>query len=336
MLEIIEIVMTNTSLSLLISILLLSILLFIGCEKEITVEIPDAELQIVVEGNIETNQPPFILLTNSQGYFAPTDINTITNNYVHDAIITIDDGTNNVTLTELCTANLSPELLSIVVNATGLSEEQLIVLNLCFYSTFNPDMFGTEGKTYHLDITTGEDHLTSTTKIPHAVPLDSVWFELSGESDSLGFAHGFLSDPDTLENIYRWFAKRINKYPEWSDHAGDVKDQSFLAPFGSINEDEFFNGLSFEFLYPRGSTFNSSKTDDNNDERGYFKVGDTIVVKEAMLDYGAFQFFYGLESQLANSGSPFATPTDVPSNIDGGLGVFVGYGVHYDTIICSP
>jgi len=308
----------------------------VGCEKEITVDIPDAQQQIVVEGSIETNQPPFILLTKSQSYFAPTDINSITNNYVHDAIITINDGSQTIILDELCTASLTPEILLLVQAVTGLSEDQLIALNLCFYSSFNPSSFGVEGKTYELDIVSGENHLTSITKINPAIPLDSVWFELSGDNDSLGFAHGFLTDPDTLGNVYRWFAQRINKYPSGNPLEGQIKDPSFLAPIGSINDDEFFNGLSFEFLYNRGVSFNSTKEDDNNGERGYFKVGDTIVVKEATLDYDAFQFFYGLENQVINQGSPFAAPSEINSNIEGGLGVFVGYGVHFDTIICLP
>ncbi len=311
-------------------------LFFLGCEKEITVDIPDAKQQIVVEGSIETNQPPFVLLTKSQGYFAPTDFNALANSYVHDAVVTLSRDNQSTILSEICTADLSPDLLVLVQEATGLSQEQLIALNLCFYSSFNPAFWGEEGITYHLDVVAGDDHLTSFTKINPAIPLDSVWFELSGNNDSLGFAHGFLSDPDTLGNAYRWFARRINKYPAWSSQAGQVKDPTFIAPFGSVNSDEFFNGLSFEFLYARGASFNSASEDDNNEERGYFKIGDTIVVKEASLDYGAYKFFYDLETQLSNQGSPFASPADIHDNIEGGLGVFVGYGVHFDTIICTP
>lgn len=318
-----------------VSIFFLSIF-FLSCEKEITVDIPDAKQQIVVEGTIETGQLPLILLTKSQGYFAPTDVTSIANNYVHDAVVTINDGDQTVVLDEICTANLSPEMLIVAQTFTGLSEEQLVALNLCFYMSVNPPIIGVEGKTYTLDIVSGDEHLTSITKINPAIPLDSVWFELSGESDSLGFAHGYLSDPDTVGNIYRWFAQRINTYPDWSPNAGEIKDPNFIAPLGSINDDRFFNGLSFEFIYNRGIPFNSSKQDDVNGERGYFKVGDTIVVKEASLDYAAYRFFYDLETQVSNQGSPFASPSTIATNIEGGLGVFVGYGVHFDTIVCHP
>ena len=51
-------------------------LILLGCEKEITLNLPQAESKIVVEGSIEPNFPPYVILTKSQGYFEPIDINT--------------------------------------------------------------------------------------------------------------------------------------------------------------------------------------------------------------------------------------------------------------------
>lgn len=313
---------------------LVFILSFVSCEKEIVVDIPDAEEQIVVEGTIEPGLPPFILLTKSQGYFAPTDLNTLSNLYVHDAVMTIDNGTDVVTLDEICTSSMTALELEAIETILGISAEQLVALNLCIYTTFNPLVWGEENTTYDLSIEIEDEVITATTKINNPVALDSVWFELSGDNDSLGFANATLTDPDTIGNSYRWFAKRINKYPDWSPYAGQVKDQGFIAPLGSVNDDQFFNGLTFDFLYNRGAATNSFKEDDTNIERGFFKVGDTIVVKSAVMDFTTYRFFYDLESQVASQGSPFATPFDLTSNINGGLGVFVGYGVGYDTIIC--
>ena len=47
-------------------------------------------------------------------------------------------------------------------------------------------------------------------------------------------------------------------------------------------------------------------------------------------------FFEKKYNQIYSGGNPFATPTNIPSNIDGGAyGVWVGYSPWYDTIICQ-
>ena len=109
-----------------------------------------------------------------------------------------------------------------------------------------------------------------------------------------------------------------------------------IAPLGSVADDEFFNGLTFEFAYFRGTSLNSQKEDDLNEERGYYKIGDTVAVRGCVIDYDAFLYLYALESQVANSGSPFSVPNNIPSTVEGGLGAFIGYGVFNDTIYCQP
>jgi hypothetical protein len=42
-------------------------------------------------------------------------------------------------------------------------------------------------------------------------------------------------------------------------------------------------------------------------------------------------------TQLFSAGNPFATPTNIPSNIKGGaMGVWAGYSPRFDTLICVP
>ena len=50
-------------------------LLFTACTKDITVDLPDYPEQLVVEGTIEPGVPPIVILTRTQSYFAPTDLN---------------------------------------------------------------------------------------------------------------------------------------------------------------------------------------------------------------------------------------------------------------------
>ena len=309
----------------------------VSCEKEITVDLPIAESKIVVEGTILPGEFPLVLLTWTQGYFEPTDITSLQNIFVHDAVVTIYADNTAYPLVEFCSSDLSAEELELASTALGVSIESLQSLDVCLYTSFA--LTGAANTEYRIEIHKDIHHITGATKIPALVELDTVFFDIINPAvqDTLGIIYGQLTDPDTIGNAYRWFAKRINHYPSTIPDAalrGQQKDRSFIAPFGSVYDDSFFNGLSFEFAYPRGLESNSQKFDDENDERGYFKVGDTVAIRGCTIDRAAFKFVRSLEAQIGNQGSPFATPFNLESNLEGGIGAFIGYGAIYDTIVC--
>lgn len=318
--------------------LLMMILSLHSCEKEITVDLPVAEEKIVVEGSIFPNNPPLIMLTWSSGYFEPTDLTSLQNIFVHDAEVKIKVDNNEYLLQEICSSDLSPAELELASVALGIPVETLQALDICLYTSL--EFLGEAGKVYSLEINKAAHQVTGLTRIPEIVELDSLWFEIVSTipDDSLGFIFGTITDPDTTGNAYRWFAKRINRYPNWAEDEqlrGTQKDFSYIAPLGSVIDDAFFNGLSFEFGYYRGSEPNSGKFDDLNEERGFFKRGDTVAVRGCTIDRNAYKFLYSFESQVTNQGSPFAVPFNLESNVDGGLGAFIGYGAVYDTVICN-
>ena len=57
-------------------------LIFLSCQEEITLELPQATDKLVVEGVIEPGYPPYLILTRNQGYFDPIDANTYNNLFV--------------------------------------------------------------------------------------------------------------------------------------------------------------------------------------------------------------------------------------------------------------
>ena len=316
------------------------ILVLIGCEKDITIDLPEGEAKIVVQGSIEQGQPPIVLLSYSSGYFDPADAKSIANSYVRDAQVKMIHGGDTITLDMYCTADLTPEELVVASQLLGLPSETIVALNICLYTSLNPQHFGVAGETYTLRVDKDEHHLYAVTKVNFPIPLDSIWFAPpSGNAqDSLGFIYGNLTDPDSLGNAYRWSAKRINHYPQWINDPylrGQQKDLNFTNPLPSVFDDEFFNGLTFEFAYYRGVIPFSDKFDDTGEERGFYKRGDTVVVRGCSIDMNVFKFFKSYEDQLANQGSPFATPSNVKSNVQGGLGVWAGYGAYYDTLVCQ-
>jgi hypothetical protein len=71
--------------------------------------------------------------------------------------------------------------------------------------------------------------------------------------------------------------------------------------------------------------------------RGYYKIGDTVVIKMSKLEKPVYEFMEKKYAQIFSGGSPFASPANIPTNIDGGaLGVWAGYSPWYDTLICVP
>ena len=300
------------------------LVLLTSCEQEITLELPVQEAKLVVEGNIEPNSPPFVLLTKSQGYFEEINQTSFENSFVHGAIVKVSDGTNEIQLSEICTNNLPDSLLPYIAQYLGVDASSLASINYCFYTSFNPAIFGVLGKIYNLSVISENKTYTATTQILQPIALDSLWFELDKGQTSLGYIWAKMSDPAGLGDNYRWFAQRKGK------------DETYYAPFGSSFEDKFIDGKTFNFGYNRGSAPNSSKPEDNNSERGYFKTGDTVIVKFCTINRAAFEFFRTYETEVGNNGNPFASPTTIVTNIEGGgLGIWCGYAPAYDTIVAQ-
>lgn len=305
-----------------------------GCEKEITVDLPSTEPRIVVEGTIETGGPPLVVLTRTQGYFAPTDPASIAAGFISEASVSVFDGNTTHTLDRICSGMLTPELLEEAAAATGIDVALLANANICVWSKLDNSILGEEGRSYRLEVDTEGRTIRATTTIPHAVTLDSLWFKLAQQrpnDDTLGLIWARMTDPDTIGNHYRWLAKRINTGP-----GGRPKDNRFVPPFFSVFEDRYFNGLSFDFNFNRGALPFSSAEDDDNEERGFFKSGDTVVVKFASIDLASFRFYNSFQNNVGSQGDVFSTPANVVSNIEGGLGAWSGWGVRSDTVVCRP
>jgi hypothetical protein len=282
------------------------VIFFIGCEKDVTVPVPDATTEIVVEGLIEVDTPAVVLLSRTLPFFGEIDMSDVYANSITGATVIVEDGISVDTLTQF--------------------------LNYGIY--IGNSIRGVEGRTYKLTVIAEGKTLTAVTTIPHKVYADSVWWKPEGTLDSLGWAWIHFKDPDTLGNCYRMFTQRISHYT-YGDDAGKMKDTAFIISPGATFEDKFINNRSFDVNFARGSFTFSDKTEDQNDEKYYFKRGDTIVMKFCSIDFQTEEFWSTEEQQVQNNGNPFASPAPITSNITGGLGVWSGYAPTYDTIVAQ-
>ena len=314
---------------------LLSIV-FSSCTKVVEVTIPDSAEQVVVEGTIENNVPPVVILTKSQKFFGTVDLNNLGNYFVHGASITVtgSDGTQTH-LIELCLQglNLPADQQQTLLNALGFSTvDSANIPNVCVYtipdivtyfSGGTPSFMGKERTTYTLDIMapplhgTDSVHVTSSTYIPTAIGMDSLTIrEATGVEyrDSMVSLYANVSVPDTFGNFLRYKTKR-NHEPYYNPMGGTVYD------------DRLFVGLHLGLPIERGQDPNA-KFDLKTDT--YFWKGDTVTVKWSNIDAKTYDFFYTLENDGGDS--PFSSPVKIKTNVTNGLGIWAGYATKYYTV----
>ena len=328
--------------------------LLISCTTEITLDLPTAPRQLVVEGRIGTGTPPTVAISWSEGYFDTLGLESLAGLYRGGADVWVEV-TGDVSgggsgametrpLIEFCSSDFPLESLPEIAVAMGVPVEVLLAYDLCIYTA--TDWVGVEGATYTLHVILEEGEVEASTVLHPSVPLDSVWFEASSDqitgtfTDSLGFLHAMLNDPDTAGNAYRWGAQRLNLHPADSPLAGQATDSEILYPFGSVTDDAFFNGVTFEFSYFRADSPSDNQTDSDpaaggNSRSGYFQLGDTVRVEWSHIDLGVFRAIKSYENQLASQANPFSAPSDLRSNVVGGLGIWAGYSTTYDTVYCA-
>ncbi len=298
-----------------------------SCTKEVQIDIPGYEEQMVVDGIIETGQPAIVLLSSTANIYSPTNLEAYLNGFVSGATIVVSDGTINDTLVEICTDNLPPGTEEIAAAFFGIPVDQLVTLNLCGY--FSTQIVGEVGKTYELSVDVNGESYTSVTSILEPTPLDSLFWKPEPPLENHGWSWAVLSDPPGLNDAYRWEVKRLNILPD------GTQDPLFYKPFGPFFDDAFFDGLTFEFAYENPINFFDESI--NEEYRGYYQQGDTILVKLSKLGRAEFDFFEKKYNQMYTAGNPFATPTNIPTNIEGGaLGVWTGFSPWSDTLICQP
>lgn len=296
-----------------------------SCEKDIDINIPDTEPQIVIEGTIENGGPPIVLVSETRGFFEPTSPEDIVNSYISGATVYVNDQQ----LSEICVNDIPVEILPQFAELIGIPLEDLDDLPLCGYVGF--DITGAFDTSYDLRVEVNSRVVTASTHIPNLVIPDSSYFRLWANSPRYGYPFTRFTDPDTLNNAYRVFTRRIG--PNTNDNP---VDGIYYAPIGSTFLDEFFNGTSIEVGFQRGQPYNSSRPTDIGEEAGFFEIGDRFVFKFCAISEPSYQFYRTFEQQLGTNGSPFAAPNNVITNIEGGLGIWAGYACVYDTIFATP
>lgn len=306
----------------------IGLLLFTSCTKEVEVDIPGYEKQLVIDGKIETGNPPIVFLSTSQEVYAPTDLDSYLNGFISGVTITMSNGTGTITLDELCAADLPANIQEIVAAQLGIPVDVFVSYNFCAYTTLDPAFYGEVGKTYTLNVNYEGEIFTAETIILPPTPLASTFWKPDGNNTNYGYSWATLTDPAGQFDAYMWEVKRIN-----TDVNGDPLDASFTKTYGPVFDDTFFDGLTFEFWFENPNSHPSEP----DSTRHKYALEDTVVIKFSKMDRPVFDFYEKKYMQLQTAGNPFATPTNIVNNISGNaLGIWAGFSPSYDTLICIP
>ena len=316
----------------------------ISCQEEITLDLPQAEDKLVVEGAIEPGFPPYVILTRNQGYFDPINQNTYTNLFVNDVdSVKVWYYNDNGIKISKSLGILPPEFAEEITGEpiplytiTDPNELSDIINNPGNYN------FSQAGRTYYLEIQWNNQVITSETTIPEPTPLDSLWVEQSenADKDFKCDIRAVYSDPADIQNNILIRSKYLEHWKR-DTISGKIKNekdpQLILIDAGP---DVLVNGESFETYFPRpkkeggfpSGAYNAAHNkifDNNGAEDTVFLPHDVVLIKFCQIDEPSMKFWRGVVRQSVTNGNPFAEPMNLASNIDGGLGIWTGYGAVY-------
>ncbi|MEO5996026.1 MAG: DUF4249 domain-containing protein [Chitinophagaceae bacterium] len=279
--------------------------LLTACEKTITFNLDESAPKLVVDASIETGQPPVVLLSSSLNYFSEISPQILLGSFVHDAVITISNGSKSQVLKEYSFKTpFNKDIYFYSIDSANLSNS--------FNGEFN--------KTYSMQIKLADKMYTSFTNIPPSgKTLDSLWWKNSPKNPDTNkvIVMGRVTDPPGYGNYMRFYTQTGNG--------------AFLPGLNSVFDDQVIDGVTYDVEVEHGIDRNTKLDPENY---SFFNKGDTVTVKFCNIDKTLFDFWRTMEYSYSSIGNPFSTPTKVLGNIEGGaLGYFGGYAVQYRSLI---
>lgn len=300
------------------------VLSLVSCTTDIELDLPEAEPKIVVEGRIDAGGPPIITLGRNASFFGDINLTDFDQYFVNGADVWVFSNDDTVKLNEICTSFFPENIQRQLANNLGYSFNDTVQLpEICIYTVpeilnlFNGDssnvFIGEYKKAYWLKVVAEGKTLTAKTTIPGKPDVHSLGVipHPNEKVDSLVSVTITFSVPDSGGNFIRYLTKR--------------NSEPFYAPLSaSVYSDKLFRGGTFTFPLEAGQNPNQEI---KWDTYSYFWKGDTVSVKWSTIDKSHYDFWNTIEND--GGASPLSSPTRIKTNIDGGLGIWGGYGALY-------
>jgi hypothetical protein len=262
-----------------------------SCTKELKIDYPKTEKQLVVEGYIEPGKYPIVFLTKSSPYFEKIDSSNI--------------------------EELIASVAKVSVSCEGVEEVLTLRYNANYFPPYyyeGTSLMGEVGKSYKLTVQLSGKTYTSTTSIVDPVVISSYSFVETTDNKAQKFINIHFKDPGKKSNYYRVYVKRIGK--DSTDYP------SYLSTFNDFG----FDGNDFTYEVIR--SFSPIVHTDNG---RYFVDGDSVQLKFCSIEEKQYNYWKRIEGLIAMSGNPFGLSSSEPaSTIEGGaLGIWAGLSSKY-------
>ncbi len=296
-----------------------------ACERPYPIEVDVQTSGLTVEGYIENGLPPLVMISRSVNYYDTLSPQKLANLFVGGAEVIIeDDRGNRRRLDAVTKADITPSMFFML--GAYLSGDWLPLMlisdSLVFYTTKDGGFRGEVGRRYTLEVRVGADTLRARTQILPPPRIDSMrhrFDTLAATGEVMATMMAFLRDPEGP-----------NYYKQWVR----VGTEPFYPTAGaSVFDDASYDGRELWFAFNPGHSAYHSPTDSFDLKSFFFRPGDTVTLKAASIDRPAYVFYRNLEFHLRNRDNFNATPIYIPSNVEGGRGLFVGFGAIYRTYI---
>lgn len=261
--------------------------LFSACNTEDMISAPS---QIVVEGWIDHNGFPVVILTKTipidKEY---RDFSTMEEYLIKWAKVTVSDGEQKVVLTGKVDNSYFPPYI---------------------YTTGR--LRGKAGKRYSLTVEYDNFYAKAETSIPLPAKIDSFSVTPVVGKDSLFQLTACFEDPSETTDYYAFFVNQSNSYYRFTSN--------------SVLSDEGRDGPLRIPIFKPTDMF----AEDPDDYTPYYEEGECAQVKFVRMDSVGYEFWKSFEETRSLSRNPFFQVTEnMKSNIEGGLGYWIGYGASF-------
>ena len=304
--------------------ILLSLLIF-SCEENVELELNNNQSSILVEGYIEPYLPSYVFLSKSQPFFDEINETTLNNLFITDAKVTVtrDDGEKRSLI------HVNQEIVDSISNYFNIDS-----IKLPFYSIYidlNPfyEDFNQANHSFKLNIELNNITINADTYIPPPFDIDSVWCECSNEinKEYECYIHTIIHDPDTVGNIL---------FAQYKRYDGENIDKNFRICSRFLRTDFLFNGTDYSTFFSRSGTLINEEGNggllpffaERIENRSLLKK-DKVIFKISQISNKTYLFLRSKKLQEELNNNPFAEPSNLISNIEGGLGVWAGFGSLY-------
>ncbi|MGV3508292.1 MAG: DUF4249 domain-containing protein [Sphingobacteriaceae bacterium] len=278
-------------------IFLLFALLIAACEKEEPNKFGEYSPKFIVEGWIEQDDYPYVILTHNIPFFTTLDSAQISEIVIRWAKVSVSDGET----TEILTAKRDKDYFPPYI-----------------YRGYK--LKGEPGKTYTLTIEYAGNTLTSTTTIPNRTPLDSIWFIPRENNEDKLQLQVRIKDNAAEKNYYKLYTKTDS-------------NKQYVPTLLSNHDDKYFNGKELTLQVNTGPENNLTVKNDFYFKKGEtVRVKFSSIPKEGFDFWRSFQ-----DEVMNSSNPLIGSTGKIESNIKGpGLGIWCGYGSSVYLVTARP